>query len=84
MADQWLADGEAKGWSTRWVMLAAAYLLPIWPTASQLLFVQPMVICLTWLLLESASRVSWPGEQPLGFVRLVWHGDRRSAAGEHD
>ena len=54
MADRWIGDGE-RGWSIRWTMLAAAYLLPLWPTASQLLFIQPMVICLVWLLVDSTN-----------------------------
>ncbi len=55
MADRWISDGT-PGRSTRWLVLAAAYILPIWPTASRLLFIQPMVICLAWLLVDSTRR----------------------------
>lgn len=66
VADRWLGEGNAD-WSARWVVLAAAYILPIWPTAPQLLLVQPMVICLVWLLLESTrvpSAAVAPGFSP--------------------
>lgn len=55
LADRWIGDGSRTGWSARWVALAAGYVLPIWPTASQLLLVQPMVICLVWLLVDSTK-----------------------------
>jgi hypothetical protein len=54
IANSWLAAGGAEsGWNARWAVLAAAYVLPICPTASQFIFVQPMVICLAGLLIDS-------------------------------
>jgi hypothetical protein len=54
IADEWIGSGAAgTAWSLRWVVLSAAYILPVWPTASRLLIVQPMVLCLAWLLFDS-------------------------------
>jgi alpha-1,2-mannosyltransferase len=66
MADRWIAGGRVE-WSARWGVLAAAYILPIWPTASQLLFLQPMVICLAWLLVDSCPGGFAPRNPPAGF-----------------
>jgi len=38
-----------------WSLLGAAYLLPLWSTASTVLYVQPLVICLVWLLVEATK-----------------------------
>jgi alpha-1,2-mannosyltransferase len=66
IADAWIETGVAgTTWSPRWVVLSAAYVLPVWPTASRLLFVQPMVICLAWLLIES-TRAGRSGQGVFG------------------
>jgi hypothetical protein len=53
VADAWIGAGVPTSWSWRWIALAAAYVLPVWPTASKMLFVQPMVIALAWILFEA-------------------------------
>ena len=56
VADAWIGGGVPASWSWRWIVVAAAYVLPVWPTASKMLFVQPMVIALAWMLFE-ATRI---------------------------